>query len=132
MCGTGSLVRKAMLNSAAPEVDAPPGLVDVATGPGFRYAPVAGSQRPTPAAMRTVLVPGSHAECGTSTVIWRRARSTLALGAGELAAPVSASVSSAVLPWTVRNSCAGDATPAPCGHGSGTGESPSAIVVAVR
>ena len=58
--------------------------------------------------------------------------STVADGAGDLAVPVAASTSSARDPCTVRNSAAGELTPAPCGHGSGAAELPSAIVKAVR
>ena len=39
--------------------------------------PLASFHSPTPAARRTVEVPGFHSLCGTSTVICRRARSTL-------------------------------------------------------
>jgi hypothetical protein len=56
----------------------------------------------------------------------------VALGAGSIGLPVAASSSSAVEPCTVRNSCAGDTTPALCGHGLGSSESPSAIVNATR
>jgi hypothetical protein len=53
------------------------------------------------------------------------------VGDGERGVPVAASTSSAVAPWTVRNSSAGELTPAPCGHGRGAADVPSAIVNAV-
>ena len=77
-------------------------------------------------------MPGSQAACGTRTSTWRRVRSTRALGAGDFVVPVVASRSSALDPCTVRKSAAGEVTPAPCGHGSGVAELPSAIVKAVR
>ena len=120
-----------MLNSASPDALAPPGAVALAAGPGLRYALLAGSHSPTPAAMPTVCVPGSQAVCGTRTSIWRRAMSTDAVGGGATALPVAASSSSALLPWTVRNCCAGETTPAPCGQGTGAAESPMAMVNAV-
>src|SRR5947209_7293195 len=82
--------------------------------------------------MRTFEVPGSQAACGTSTVIWRRVRSTVPVGAGVLGAPVAASSRSTLEPWTVRNRAAGEVTPAPWGHGTADGESPSAMVKATR
>ena len=99
---------------------------------GARYVPAAGFQSPTPIVIRTVLRPGSQAECGTRTSIWRRLRSTLAVGAGVFGVPVAASISSALDPCTVRNSEAGEETPAPWGHGSAAAEFPSAIVNATR
>ena len=82
--------------------------------------------------MRTLELPGSQAACGTTTVIWRRVMSTLAVGAGVLALPLAASSSSAVPPCSVRNSAAGEEMPAPCGHAAAAPESPSAMVNAVR
>ena len=82
--------------------------------------------------MRTLLWPGFHAACGTRTSTWRRVRSTVAVGAGDLGAPPAASSSSAVDPCTVRKSAAGDETPAPCGQGTGAPELPSAMVKPVR
>src|SRR3954471_87355 len=130
--GLGSSKRKARLKMAAPDAAAPPGVVELAVPDGARYlfAPV--SHRPTPAAIRIAPVPGSQAACGTRTSNWRLRRSTLAVGAGDLSALVAASRSSAVVPWTVRNSWAGELTPAPLGHGRGAPEEPSAIVNAVR
>src|SRR4051812_5260426 len=82
--------------------------------------------------MRTVELPGFHAPCATRTSTWRRAASTLTLGAGDSAAPVAALVSVALVPCTVRNNWAGDETPAPAGHAWGAAELPSAIVNATR
>src|SRR5438552_1991668 len=105
-------------------------------GLGARQQVAAGAvfQRPTPAARRTTEVPGFHSLWGTSTVIWWRARSTLTLGAGPgTTAPVTASVSTAVSPWTVRNSCAGALTLAPNGNGwLCPSVPPIAIAVATR
>src|SRR3954451_23740493 len=131
MCGTGSSVRNAMLNSAAPEALTPPGFVAVAAGPAVGWALAAGPQGPAPAVIRTVDCPGFQAACGTRTSIWRRLRATVDVGAGVTAAPPAVR-SWAVVAWTVRNSCAGELTPAPCGHGTAAGESPSAMVKAVR
>src|SRR4051794_6015292 len=128
MCGTGSSVRKAMLNSASLDGLAPPGAVADAVGPGWRYVPADVSHSPTPIAMRTVESPGSHAACATRTSIWRRVVSTVAVGAGVSGLPLAASSSSALEPWTVRNSCAGETTLALCGHATGAPESPSATV----
>src|SRR5947207_10837749 len=58
--------------------------------------------------------------------------STETVGAGVRAAPVAASVSTPVVPCTVRNSCAGDSTPALNGQGRAVEDSPSAIVNATR
>ena len=97
---------------------APPGAVAeaVAVAVGVRYWLLAASQRPTPAARRTVCARGFQAAWGTLTSNCRRARSTGTVGAGVIVAPVAASVSTAVVPWTVRNSRAGDLTPAASGH----------------
>src|SRR5436190_8947734 len=132
MWGTGSLVRKAMLKNAGQELAQPPGWVAAATAPGRRYWFVAGSQRPTPASIRTTDVPGFHAAWGTRTSNWRRVMSTETLGEGVRALPVVASVSTAVVPCTVRNRCAGDTTPALNGQASAVAESPRAIVNATR
>src|SRR3954471_2728034 len=121
-----------MLKSATPLLAAPPGWVADAVGPGFRYVLAAGSQRPTPASMRTTDRPGSQAACGTRTSIWRRPGSTVAVGAGDSAAPDVASVSTAWSPCTVRKCCAGERTPEPKGQGAGSCELPRAIVNAVR
>src|SRR3954451_11286590 len=128
MCGSGSSVRKAMLNSASLDGLAPPGVVAVAVGPGWRYVPAAASHSPTPIDMRTTEAPGSQAACGTRTSIWRRVVSTVAVGAGASALPVAASSSLALETCTVRNSCAGDTPLALCGHATGAPESPSATV----
>src|SRR3954453_7611685 len=130
--GLGSSNRKAGLNRAAPEAAAPPGALAPAVGAGVMYLFALVSHSPTPAAMRTALVPGSQAAWGTRTSNWRRRTSTPAMGAGDLRALVAASRSSAVVPCTVRNSWAGELTPAPFGHGSGVADEPSAIVKAVR
>src|ERR1700737_3504990 len=116
-----------MLNSPGHDVRHPPGCAAEATGPGLRYPPLVASQSPIPAAMRTDEVPGSQAAWGTRTSIWRRTMSTVTLGAGVSVAPVVASASTAVVPWTVRNSRAGETTPAPKGHDFGADEAPSAI-----
>ncbi len=117
--GTGSLPRKARLNRRAPPADSPPGVVADRVTDGARYAPSRHS--PTPAAIRTCPVPGSQAACGTVTVTCRRSASTAAVAPG---------MSSTVAPWTVRKRAAGERTPAPCGHGTGTGDVPSAMVKA--
>src|SRR2546423_422270 len=130
MWGMGSSVRKAMLNSASPDRLAPPGAGAGAPGPGLREPSAAVSHRPTPADIRTTDVPGFHAVCGMSTSIWLRALSTDALGAGPTGRPVVASSRSALAPWTVRKSWAGDDTPAPCGQARRPPESPSATVKA--
>src|SRR3954463_6174372 len=130
--GSWALERGPTLTIAAPLGPAPPGVVSLALpGCGARYALAALSHRPTPIVMRTLEVPGSHAACGTRTSIWRRVRSTAAVGAGCFAAP-AAPVSSAVAPWTVRNSCAGEETPAPCGQDTAEPELPSAMVKPTR
>jgi hypothetical protein len=90
------------------------------------------SHNPTPAAILIAALPGFHAACGTRTSNWRRRRSTVVAGVGAFMALVVASRSSAVVPCTVRNSSAGDLTPAACGQARAVAEEPSAIVNAVR
>ena len=129
--GSGSSKRKAALKNAVEPGPPPPGRDAVREPSGVRYAPAAGSQSPTPAARRTTPRPGSQAECGTRTSIWRRSRSTATLGVPR-GAPVAASSRSALEPCTVRNSEAGAVAPAPCGNGSGAAELPIAIVAPTR
>ena len=130
--GIGSFSRGPTFTIATPFGVPPPGVVAVVCpGCGARYVPAAGSHRPTPIVVRTLEVPGFHAACGTRTWIWRRPMSTLTFGAGVSVFPDDASVRTAVPPCHVRNTCAGDETPAPSGHATEDDESPSAIVKAV-
>ncbi len=136
--GSGSceLKRKATSKKAGGfgAVPAPPGCVALRVAAGRRYFPLVSSHRPTPAARRTVPVPGSHSLWGTLTVIWRRARSTETVGAGPATgSPVAASVSTAVSPWTVKKYRAGALTLAPNGNGCDSPSVPPiAIAVAMR
>src|SRR4051794_22624702 len=82
--------------------------------------------------MRTLDEPGSQAADGMRTSYCLRTRSTRTDGAGTRALPVTAAVSSAVAPCTVRNHAAGELTPACAGQATGAGEEPSATVKAVR
>ena len=129
--GSCALKRKATSKKAGglAAAPAPPGWVALRVAAGSRYFPLVSSHRPTPAASRTVPPPGSHSLCGTSTVIWRRARSTETVGAGPATgSPLAASVSTAVSPWTVRKYCAGALTLAENGNGCG---SPSVPPIAI-
>src|SRR3954465_2248536 len=81
--------------------------------------------------MRTVSVPGFQAAVGTRTSNWRRATSTVAVGAGVTALPELSS-SSAVEPCTVRKYLADELTLAPRGQATGAGGSPGGGVNAVR
>src|SRR5436189_5211287 len=108
MSGCGSLKRGPTLKSAAPRGRPPPGVVAVAPpGCGARYELALVSHRPTPIPIRTTALPGFQAACGTRTSIWRRVRSVDMLGAGEIALPVAAYVSSAAARCTVTHRAAG-------------------------
>src|SRR5438309_8126891 len=118
--GSWLLDRKATLKKAGgfAAVPAPPGWVALALAAGSRYLWLALSHRPTPIAKRTVCRPGFQSECGTSTSIWRRWRSSLTVADGPAPGDPSAACTrsaTSVEPdgWTVRNIPAGALTLAP-------------------
>jgi hypothetical protein len=132
--GQGSENRKARLKIAGGSASdpPPPGCDEVWVRPGVLYAPAAWSQSPTPARIGTCFRRGFQALRLTRTLNWLRFVLTLTLGRGPPSGSPFASRSSALRPWTTRNSSAGDEIPAPSGHSTVPPPSPSAIVVATR
>ena len=130
--GSGSSTRGPTLTMATPFGVPPPGTVSEAPpGLGARKPPLSVSQSPTPILVRTSRRCGSQAACGMRTSTCRRSSSTATVGCGVTGCPVVASSSSTLSPCQVRNSCAGEETPAPCGQ-SRLSPPPRAIVNAVR
>src|SRR5215217_8246397 len=114
-----SRVRNATLKNAPglSDVPEPPGWVASALGWGRRYLFAEPSQRPTPAAIRTVLRRGFHARCDTRMSTWRRRGFSTTLGARNLRPDAARATSPTSFPpgpgWTVRNRSVGARTLAP-------------------